>query len=193
MAFTDYIDLQTAVIEHVANATIADVMPRLVKMAEATFNNRLSCREMMAMAPLTVAGGSAALPADFIDAIGLFDASGREYIGQPVHMVTEGRDNGFYAISGGNLLVNSDGVKSLRYYAKVPSLTVSQTASNWLLQRFPGLYFYGVAYEAAKYLRDLELAAATKQLLEMEFTDAQAADERSRYSRARTITRGVTP
>lgn len=193
MAFTDYIDLQTAVIEHVSNPTIADVMPRLVKLAEAAFNNRLRCREMMTTAAITVTGGVAPLPADFIDAIGLFSASGREYIEQPVHMVIEGRNNGFYAISGDTLLVNSDGVLSLRYNAKIPSLTTGMTASNWLLQRFPALYLYGVAYEAAKYLRDLELAQATKGLLEMEFTDAYAADERTRYSRARIILPGVTP
>ena len=43
-AFTDFLDLQTAVIEQVARPDIADVMPRLVKLAEAGINRRLRCR-----------------------------------------------------------------------------------------------------------------------------------------------------
>lgn len=43
-AFTDFLDLQAAVVEHVRDASIADVFPRLVKLAEVTFNRRLRCR-----------------------------------------------------------------------------------------------------------------------------------------------------
>ena len=191
--FADYLDLQTAVIEHVANADIADVMPRLVKMAETTFNNRLRCREMMDSATLTVMNGSASLPVDYLESIGLFDGAGREFIQQPVHMIKEGRDNGFYAITDGFLLVNSDGARRLDYYAALPSLTLSMTANNWLLLRHPSLYLYAVGYEAAKYLRDLELAQATKALLDMEFAEVAAVDASARYSRARIILSGVTP
>ncbi|MBP6736054.1 MAG: hypothetical protein KA139_01365 [Rhodobacteraceae bacterium] len=191
--FADYLDLQTAVIEHVANADIADVMPRLVKMAETTFNNRLRVREMMDTITLNVLNGSANLPGDYLEAIGLFDGAGREFIQQPVHMIKEGRDNGFYAITDGFLLVNSDGARRLDYYAALPSLTLSMTANNWLLLRHPSLYLYAVGYEAAKYLRDLELAQATKALLEMEFAEVAAVDASARYSRARIILPGVTP
>ena len=75
----------------------------------------------------------------------------------------------------------------------LPSLTLSMTANNWLLLRHPSLYLYAVGYEAAKYLRDLELAQATKALLEMEFAEVAAVDASARYSRARIILPGVTP
>ncbi len=193
MAFADFLDLQTAVVEHVRDPSITDVMPRLVKLAEAKLNQALRTRQMMATDTLTIVSGSAALPADFLEAIGLFDASGKEYIQQPVHMVREGRNNGFYAVENGTLLVNSDGDLRLDYYATLPTLTASMTASNWLLQAFPHVYLYAVGLEAAKYMRDLEGAQATKALLEMEMSDLAASDAQARYSRARIILPGVTP
>jgi hypothetical protein len=193
MAFADYLDLQTAVVEQVANPAIADVMPRLVQLAEARLNRDLRTREMMAQATLTIASGTAALPADFIDAIGLFDAQGREYVQQPVHALKEVHDMGFYAISGASLLCRADGDKVLDYYAKIPTLTASMTATNWLLARYPGLYLYAVSTEAAKYLRNVDEAQAMRALYDMELSEAKAGDAASRYSRARVTIQGVTP
>lgn len=193
MAFADYLDLRTAVIEHVANPSIADVFPRLVLLAESSLNRKLRTRDQMARAVLTVVSGTAALPLGFMEAIGLFDARGCEYIQQPVHMIKDGHDTGYYAIEGGNLLVNSDGEKALDYYAALPTLTASQTATNWLLQKHPSLYLYAVGYEAAKYLRDVEGAVTSQQLLDMELADLRAGDFSARYSRARIVIPGVTP
>lgn len=193
MAFTDFLDLRTAVVEQVANPAIVDVMPRLVLLAEAWLNRRLRTRDMMDSATVAISGGTGALPSDFISAIGLFDASGREYVQQPVHMVTDGVDTGYFAIDGGNILVNSDGNKTLRYYAKIPTLTTSMTTTNWLLQRYPGLYLYAVSHEAAKYMRDPEAIQATKLATEGELAEALADDAASRYSRARIVLPGVTP
>lgn len=193
MAFADFIDLQTAVIEQVRSPDVADVMPRLVSLTEARLNRELRTRDMMAQATVTIASGTATLPTDFLAAIGLFDSAGVEYHEQPIHALKEGRDLGFYAISGGNILCNSDGAKTLNYYASIPTLTSSMTATNWLLTKFPGVYLYGVSTEAAKYLRDVEGAAALKALYDLELAEAKAADADARYSRARIVLPGVTP
>lgn len=193
MAFADFLDLQTAVIEQVGRPDIADVMPRLVKLAEAGLNRRLRCADQMTTAPVTVSAGSAALPADFLEAIGLFDAAGGELIQQPIHMLKDGASRGHYAIEGGNLICNADADYSLAYYASLPTLTASMTATNWLLAKFPAAYLYAVGYEAAKYARDVEGAQAAKGLFEMEIADVQAADASARYARARVVLPGVTP
>lgn len=193
MAFSDFIDLQTAVVEHVGNPSIADVFPRLVKLAEVTFNRRLRCREQITTASVVVSGGVGALPSDFQDVIGVYDGAGIEYIAQPLQVLKETQSRGYYAISGSNLVTKNDETLTLEYYAKVPTITDSLTDTNWLLQKHPGLYLYAVGAEAAKYLKDVELAQATVALAEMEFAAAAAEDSQQRYSRSRVRIQGVTP
>lgn len=192
-AFADFLDLQTAVVEMVRNPSIADVFPRLVKLAEVTFNRRLRCREQITTDTVTITSGSAALPTDFAAMIGVFDAAGREYIGQPLQTLQMMQDRGYYALSGSNIVTKNDEDLSIIYYAKVPTITDSLTDSNWLLQKHPGLYLYGVGLEAAKYLRDADTAQSTMPFLDMEFDAANEQDAQERYGRARVRVQGVTP
>lgn len=192
-AFADFIDLQTAVVEHVRNPSIADVFPRLVKLAEVTFNRRLRCREQITTSALTITSGAAALPSDYAALLGVFDASGVELIQQPVQVLQEAQPRGYYALSGSNVIAKNDEVLSLIYYAKVPTITDSLTDSNWLLQKHPGVYLYGVGLEAAKYLRDAETAQATMPFLDMEIDAANGQDAQERYGRVRVRVQGVTP
>jgi hypothetical protein len=193
MAFSDFIDLQTAVIEHIKRPDIADVMPRLVLLAEVGFNRRLRCREQMASVVITIANGQGPLPADFLEPIGLFDGNGQEYVQSTVQIIEDGRDRGHYAIIGDDLMCNSDGDKTLSYYAKIPTISESMTDSNWLLQRHPGLYLYAVSYEAAKYAGDADRAGLARELMEAEFAGIYAADASARFGRATVRLRGVTP
>lgn len=192
-AFADFLDLQTAVVEHVGNPSIADVFPRLVKLAEVTFNRRLRCREQITTASVVVTNGTGALPSDFQEIIGVYDGAGIEYIAQPLQVLKEAQSRGYYAISGSNIVTKNDETLTLEYYAKVPTITDSLTDTNWLLQKHPGLYLYAVGAEAAKYLKDVELAQATLALADMEFAAAAAEDAQQRYSRARVRVMGVTP
>lgn len=193
MAFADFLDLQTAVVEHVGNPSIADVFPRLVKLAEVTMNRRLRCREQITTASVVVTSGVGALPSDFQEIIGVYDGAGIEYIAQPLQVLKEAQSRGFYAISGSNIVTKNDETLTLEYYAKVPTITDSLTDTNWLLQKHPGLYLYAVGAEAAKYLKDVELAQATLALADLEFAAAAAEDAQQRYSRARVRVMGVTP
>lgn len=193
MAFADFLDLQTAVVEHVGNPSIADVFPRLVKLAEVTMNRRLRCREQITTASVVVTGGVGALPSDFQEIIGVYDGAGIEYIAQPLQVLKEAQSRGYYAISRSNIVTKNDETLTLEYYAKVPTITDSLTDTNWLLQKHPGLYLYAVGAEAAKYLKDVELAQATLALADLEFAAAAAEDAQQRYSRARVRVMGVTP
>lgn len=193
MAFADFLDLQTAVIERVKNVGIADVFPQLVKLAEADFNRRLRCREQMTTTTVTIAIGEANLPADFQEMIGVYDGAGREYINQPAQALQTVQSRGYYAIDGAKIKAAADETLTVQYYASIPTLTTSTTTTNWLLARHPGLYLYGVAMQAAVYLGSAELVAALTPALEMEFRAVDAADASSRYARARVRVQGVTP
>lgn len=192
-AFTDFLDLQAAVVEHVRDASIADVFPRLVKLAEVTFNRRLRCREQVTTAALVITSGAAALPSDYAAHMGVFDGAGVEYVQQPVQALQGAQSRGYYAVSGSSIIAKNDETLSLIYYAKVPTLTTSLTTSNWLLQKHPGVYLYGVGLEAAKYLRQVDVAEATASFLDMEIKDANGQDAQERYGRSRVRVQGPTP
>lgn len=193
-AFADLIDLQTAVVELVKDASIVDVFPRLVQLAEVDFNRRLRCFDQITNATITIASGLATLPMDCIEVIGLYNASGYEYVQQPLQAVKLSTATHFYALAGASLVTKiADGSLSLDYYAQVPTLTTSNTTSNWLLAKHPGVYLYGVGLEAAKYLQKPDMVQAIAQILETEYTAAEGYDTRSRYSRARVRVAGVTP
>lgn len=192
-AFADYLDLRTAVIEHVGRSDIADVMPRLTKLAESLFNRRIRFSDQITSTPLTFTSGTATLPADLAEIIGVYDASGREYVQQTARMAAATPTSQiFYTMQSGQISGLSGDV-SLEYYATIPTITGSMTGSNWLLQKYPHIYLYGVGLEGAKYVRDVELAQATGGLLRDAVTEAKADDDNLRYSRARVRVQGIVP
>lgn len=188
-ALADFIDLRTAVVEHVRDASITDVFPRLLAMAEGRINRSLRLRQQITRATLTFAAGVAAVPTDMIEVIGLYSAAGAEYVQQEAqHQV-----GNYYSIKGDEFfLPGFSGDLAIDYYAMVPAL-VGLTATNWLLVKYPEIYLYAASFEAAKYTRDAQLAGATKTLMDEAMADARADDSNARYSRARVRVAGVTP
>ncbi len=193
VAFADLLDLQTAVIERVKTAGITDVFPQLVRLAESDFNRRLRCAEQVTTDTVTITSGTAALPTDLQEIIGVYDTSGLEYIGQPLQALKQVQTRGYYAISGTNIIARNDEDLTIEYYASVPTITDSMTDSNWLLARHPNLYLYAVSMEAAKYLRDGELISGLTAPLAMEYDAVSGADMSFRYARARVRVAGVVP
>jgi hypothetical protein len=193
MAYADLLDLQTAVIERVKNVGLADVFPQLVKLAEVAMNRRLRCREQMTTDTVAITSGSAALPTDMQEIIGVYNSAGKEYIAQPVQALQEAQTRGYYAIEGTNIVAKSDETLTVQYYASLPTITDSMTDSNWLLLKHPGLYLYAVIFEAAKHLMDEDLATKVAPILELEFQAVEGADASSRYARSRVRVQGPTP
>lgn len=189
-AFNDFLDLRTAVIEHVRNPGISDVFPRLVALAESRLNRTLRMREQIVNGTITMASGRAALPDNYAEMIGLYSANGCEYLQQsPQH-----KRGYWYSVQGGEIVAPCiAGTLQMDFYSTIPPLGDSITTSNWLLLKYPDVYLYSVAFEAAKYLRDAELAAQTKGLMDDAIATAKGDDESARYSRARVRVAGVTP
>ena len=179
MAFADYLDLRTAVIEQVGDASVVDVFDRLTKLAEVYLTRNLRMSQQLSETDLVVSGGVASLPDDFAETFGVYDRNGYE-INQQTLQDLQGD-------------TSRDGTYTLQYYAKIPTLTGAPTNSNWLLEAHPDVYLYSVAYEAAKHLRDTESAQAFMALREDAVFDARGSDHRTRYSRTRVRVKGCTP
>lgn len=180
MAFADYLDLRTAVIEQVGSPDITDVFDRLTRLAEAWLTRNLRMSQQLQEVQVVVTSGIADLPADFAEMFGLYDQRGNEINQKTLQDLQN--DTSF-----------PDGVYRIQYYAKIPTLTTSMTNTNWLLEAYPDVYLYSVAYEAARHMRDADMAQAMRQLREETVMNARAADHRARYARARVRVVGPTP
>lgn len=180
MAFADYLDLRTAVIEQVGAVEIADVFDRLTKLAEVYLTRNLRMSQQLQETTLTVSGGVANLPDDFAETFGVYDAQGREINQKTLQDLQDDQGSG-------------DGDYTFQYYAKIPTLTTSPTTSNWLLEAHPDVYLYSVSHEAAKYLRDAQATEVFRGLREDAVFEARAVDTRTRYSRTRVRVKGCTP
>ena len=189
-AFNDFLDLRTAVIEHVKRPDIADVFPRLLALAESRLNRRIRMRDQITSGTITMTSGRGPLPDNLAEIIGIYHSNGAEYIAQsPQHKA------GYcYSVQGDDIVsAEISGDVSIDYYAVIPPLGDTVTTSNWLLAKYPDVYLYAVSFEAAKYVHDAELASVTKDLLEESIHTAKSDDDAARYARARVRVNGVTP
>ena len=194
-AYADFLDLRTEVVEYIGDPSIVDVFPRLVSLAETAINRKLRCREQISSTTLTFSSGSASLPADFLEVIGLYDGSGYEYVQQPPQSVrvTSGSQHYYTVLASTIEMTAADGDKTLQYYAKIPSVGDSMDDSNWLLQKHPALYMWAVSLEAAKWKKDAGLMQVTQPMLAAEMDAVRGQDYLERYSRGRVRVAGPTP
>lgn len=194
-AFADYLDLRIAVAEHVDRRDISDVILRMTQAAEDMLNKKLRCREQFTTATLTFTAGVAPLPANFLEVETLWDATERFPLEGSVRQVLKSVQDAYaFAIVGTNCyLYGLTGTRVLDYYAALPTLTTTVTTSNWLLAKAPDLYLYAVSLEVAKWLKNVDLAQATDELLKREMRDLQRGDAYERYGSASIRMRSVTP
>lgn len=180
-AFQNAIDLRLAVSDHVNNRGISDVFPRLIEMAEADLNAKLRTRHQLVDATLTLDAGVSPLPPDFLEVSAFVGRHGRHCSPR-------------YSVDGFNLTIPGySGDICLQYYASLPSLACSPTSTNWLLAKFPTVYLYGVALQAAKHLRDVDVAQATDQLYAFALGNLIKDDERARWAAQDVRVCGPTP
>lgn len=193
-AFADFLDLRTAVIEHVGRAEIADVMPRLTALAEADFNRRIRHGVQVATDTLVFTGGIAPLPADYLEVIGIYNDLGHEYPLQSIQRTRASRARTMATIVGQSVRIEGfEGDLNLDYYAQIPTITTAMNATNWLLQRYPDVYLYGVGVEAAKHVRDADLAQVIGGLYQAALNNLHIDDDSERYARAQVRIAGCVP
>jgi hypothetical protein len=187
-AFNDWTDLRIAVAENVGNREISDVLDRLCVIAEVELEMSIRHRMMLVDTTLSFIDGSAIVPADYLETERLISPDGR------LMMETSFNDNPrwnevspyWYEILGLNIKA-SVGTADLRhvYYRTLPTLTASNTTSNWLLAKFPLAYLYAVSFEAAKWLQDVDRATASSSLLGDQIKTIQIENERAVFGNSK--------
>lgn len=193
--FSDAMDLKTAVGDHVGNRAISDVWDRLVRQAETQLDQRLRTVWQVKDETLTFADGAADLPPDFLEMMHVYGHCGYQMrSGMRVDSHRPGTSHTTYSIGPGKIYIRGfTGDKDITYYAKLPTISESLSATNWLLERFPDAYLYGVGLQAAKHLKDVDLAQATDQLYSFAIQAIKVEDERWRWSNGNVRVQGLTP
>jgi hypothetical protein len=154
--FSDYTDLRLHVTDHLKRNDLDADMERFVRLCEAHANRAIRHSDMIVDAVLTLTDGVAALPANFLEMDYLGDDAGCRYKGVEQSLLREYPNRlGVYYISGSNLYASQFAATlNARYYASLTSLATSASTTNWLLQKHPNAYFYGVLKEAYEFLEN---------------------------------------
>lgn len=162
------------------------------KLATADINAALRVRDMEATTTLTGAA-SIALPSDFLGLVDVYlDTDPR----RPLRPTTAQAINRSHEASGiptqyalvdGAMLLNPspDGSYDvvLRYYASLANLS-ADSDTNAIMDKYPGVYVYGVLSHHASLIRDVEAASIYKAEFMKSVKLAQASDTSDRYSGA---------
>ena len=179
----------------IGHRNVSAVLPRLVQMAESFLNRELRTRFQLTTAPLTLVAGEVALPSDFLEMAHVFGTNGYQYRSGPVSdYYRTASQYSRYSINGQNVNINGySGNRTVTYFAALPTLTAGSATTNWLLTRYPDVYLYAVAVEAAKHLKDTDLLAVAKSMLEESMRSVRVDDERARWSNTTVRTQGINP
>ncbi|WP_375413085.1 hypothetical protein [uncultured Bradyrhizobium sp.] len=194
-AIANYGELKVALSDYVDQRNIAYVLPRLVQQAESRLNRELRTRFQLTTTALTLVSGAVALPSDFLEMAHVYGTNGYQYRSGPLSdsMRTTSQYSR-YSIDDSDININGySGGRTIAYFAKLPTLTTSNATTNWLLANYPDVYLYAVGFEAAKYLKDAELIAASKAALDDALLSVRVDDDRARWSNTTVRVQGINP
>lgn len=164
---------------------IVSEFPNAVAKFEARFNRTARVAEMETAAAITLSGGVAALPTDFIELRNVVDSGGNTF--------------GSYYLSGFSLVFPSAdpndadiSVVNVLYYARLPAL-VADTDTNWLLTLHPDLYVNGVIRELGPWLVDPTVLQVYETLYQQGIAELKSSDIGKRWGGLQVVVQGPTP
>jgi hypothetical protein len=188
MALDTYAALQASIAAWLMRDDLTAAIPDFIALAEADMNAKLRLRAMLTTVTVDATGG--ALPDDCL-AVRSVELADYGHLGFAADADTaqfsnayRGGDARWYGIDGDTLVVSptqvGDGTVTLRYYARIPALSDSNT-SNHVLAASPGIYLYGSLLQAAPYLLDDARMQTWGTLYTQALDGLQASDDAAEY------------
>ena len=162
----NYSELQTQIAAYLHRTDLTAQIPTFIGLAEAILFREINVKELQTTATITTTGEYATLPADFA-ALSKIEVTVNgttyplDYQSQP-ETSTGTVYPSKYAFEQGQVRIFGAGTGTtgtLYYMPKVEALS-GTNPTNWILDNAPDLYLYASAMEGAKYIRDVEQAAA---------------------------------
>ncbi|RVH49334.1 phage adaptor protein [Sinorhizobium meliloti] len=200
MIISDYASLLVDAGEYSGREDIAHNFPRFLGLAELKLNRGLRVADMEVTDEISLIDGDGTLPADFLEAREVKNASGIPIRAVSLQQLTNsymdrvGTPAAAYAIVGSTIRVRpvSENDLTVTYYARIPALTPSNP-TNWLLEKAADVYLFALVNEIAIWGKDVEGATAAQQLLMLAISGLKIEDERSRWGNAQLVVGGPTP
>lgn len=182
-----YYDLLEDVSDTLDRDDVETRLPRWLKLVEARLNRLLEDPEMEVTSTAAATGDFTALPTDFGEMISVSTGNGRLSPVGPVEFATfDTAISGiprYYVIQDGAIGFypgNSTANIAMLYRRQIPALTVI-APTNWLLERAPDVYLYGVLLQANAWSLDTEAASGWKRLWDEAIGELRVDGARRRY------------
>ncbi|MDG3577125.1 hypothetical protein P7F60_12050 [Rhizobium sp. YJ-22] len=196
---SDYGSLLIDACEYAGRNDVAHLFARFVGLCEAKLNRKLRIADMEKVSDIVLTDGNADLPADFLEVRQMTAPNGLPLSAWSLTELQE-RYRGFsgypagYAVVGNQLQARpaNGATLSLIYYAKIPPLTPA-APTNWLLEKAPDVYLYGIVEEIAIYGADVDKATAARALKDDAIKGLKLTDERSRWANGQFVIGAFTP
>jgi len=192
----DYVDLMMQVADHVGRDDFAHYYDTHVRNAENAINDILRGGDQQVHTTLVFVDGEADLPDDFLEMLSIgiqgyapLKASTLEAVG----LYYEGGVPMRYAIKGDTIVTGPKYTGSIPiiYYRGVTALGL--TGTNWLLERKPDAYLFGVAARVALMNKDMELAGTALDGMRGALATFTKNNLMKRFSNAKVRIGGLTP
>lgn len=182
MSFDSYGTLVTSIAGWIKRKDQQTRIPDFIALFEARANRVLRTSSQRKSMALTAYGGSAVLPADFLELISVDDTKKELRLMTTIQYGPSQMESGFYAIEGGMLRVSGTiDTVNVRYYAKIPPLNASNQ-TNWILASHPDAYLFGALTEAEPYLLNDARMDLWKSRCDTAIQAIQLADDQARFS-----------
>lgn len=191
MAISTYSELKSAIADWLNRDDLTSVIPSFIELAEAELTRNLRHRKMIARADATINSEYTQTPLDWFQTQTLIletdPVTTLEYLtpealnakraastanGKPLFYTMIGTEIQVYPVPSG------DHTAEMVYYAKIPSLSDSET-TNWLLTLAPDIYLYGSLMQSAPYLQDDNRLSVWNALYQKKIEDIYISDQRT--------------
>jgi len=191
MAISTYSELKSAIADWLNRSDLTSVIPSFIELAEAELTRNLRHRKMIARADATINSEYTQTPLDWFQTQTLIletdPVTTLEYLtpealnakraastanGKPLFYTMIGTEIQVYPVPSG------DHTAEMVYYAKIPSLSDSET-TNWLLTLAPDIYLYGSLMQSAPYLQDDNRLSVWNALYQKKIEDIYISDQRT--------------
>lgn len=183
MSLASYSDLVSAVSDWLDRDDLAARVPTFLPMVEARLNRLLDDPEMEVTAVLS--GDGASLPADFGAMVSLGTADGNPLrlmsnVEYAAILPRSGVSRYFTVREGKVYYVPGSANATLIYRRRVPSLSLD-APTNWLLDRAPDVYLYGVLVQASAFLVEDERVGLWKAAFDEAIAELRADGDKRKW------------
>ena len=177
MPINSYAELKSSIASYLQRSDLTSIIPQFIALAESDINADIAdVPELLVHATATTAANN-----PLVDTLNMYALRDAYCNGEPVHILQPNQQSTTYTGTGHPQAISIEGAAAIRIYPTpdavytidviyVPVISPSlaggepdDAATNWILQRHPGVYLYGALQHASAYIEDAAKIGAWQQ------------------------------